>query len=388
MSKSKNKFPVGITARNKSIQIAFTYQGKECRHSLKLRPTPANIKHAERKRRQIIDEIELGKFDYAKHFPKSNIARKHTPEIPCNIYESLLLTLERKKPTCEYSTWSRYKRMVDGRLKEAFGSYKLNELTDTDITSWISTLDLTAKTVDNHLNLLRATLSYAMRKRWISENPMEFVEKAKNFKNLKPSKEKVADPFTPDEISSILSACDGTMRNLIQFAFGTGLRSSELMALKWIDIEIENKKAYIRRARVDNITKDRTKTINSKRELKLTSLAINSLENQREISYEDSEYVFFNPTTKNPWRHSSDILKRWRQILKKANVRYRYAYQTRHTFASLALSMGENELFVSSQMGHVDVTMVRRNYGSWIPEANPNSGSKIDSALLAIKKPK
>ena len=40
------------------------------------------------------------------------------------------------------------------------------------------------------------------------------------------------DPFTPEEVGLILHTAEGTFRNLIQFAFWTGLRTSELIALE------------------------------------------------------------------------------------------------------------------------------------------------------------
>ncbi len=51
-------------------------------------------------------------------------------------------------------------------------------------------------------------------------------------KNLKIETRK-ADPFTLEEIGKILDIAQGQMRNLIQFAVWTGLRTSELIALEW-----------------------------------------------------------------------------------------------------------------------------------------------------------
>lgn len=58
-------------------------------------------------------------------------------------------------------------------------------------------------------------------------------------------------------------------------------------------------------------------------------------------------------------------------------MRYRYPYQLRHTFASWALSSGENPLWVARQMGHKDVSMVLRVYGRYIPEMDPLAGTRM-----------
>ncbi len=49
-------------------------------------------------------------------------------------------------------------------------------------------------------------------------------------------------------------------------------------------------------------------------------------------------------------------------------------YQTRHTYASMMLSQGENIMWMSKQLGHVDVEMVMKTYGRWIPDHSLHSG--------------
>lgn len=79
--------------------------------------------------------------------------------------------------------------------------------------------------------------------------------------------------------------------------------------------------------------------------------------------------VFHNPHTGRPWATDKQIrVHCWAYILKAAGVRYRNPYQCRHTYASMLLSRGENELWVAGQMGHKGVEMVRRHYGRWIPK--------------------
>jgi integrase len=52
------------------------------------------------------------------------------------------------------------------------------------------------------------------------------------------------DPFTLDEIEQILKSCSLQIRALIQFAFWTGLRTSELIALEWRDVSLKDKTAW------------------------------------------------------------------------------------------------------------------------------------------------
>ena len=85
-----------------------------------------------------------------------------------------------------------------------------------------------------------------------------------------------------------------------------------------------------------------------------------------------------NPRTNKPWIGDAQIRKTaWQPALKRAGVRYRYLYQTRHTFASTLLSSGENPIWVAAMMGHKDWTMIARVYGRWIPSLTQDAGQKV-----------
>lgn len=83
--------------------------------------------------------------------------------------------------------------------------------------------------------------------------------------------------------------------------------------------------------------------------------------------------------------HDGPIRKTvWQPALKRAQVRYRYPYQTRHTFPSALLSAGENPVWVASMMGHKDWAMTIKVYDRCIPSIAPDAGLK-GAALWADK---
>lgn len=163
----------------------------------------------------------------------------------------------------------------------------------------------------------------------IDHNPMARI------RSLKSTSDRDPDPFTPDEVSRILAACDGPMRNLLQFAFATGLRRTELLGLRWCDIDLDSGTAYIHRSVIKGHEEERTKTRSGRREMTLLPMAMSALQQQAQYSYLTGERVFMEPLSCQPWQSSKQLARRWTRILRLAKVRYRNPYQTRHTYASM-----------------------------------------------------
>lgn len=112
----------------------------------------------------------------------------------------------------------------------------------------------------------------------------------------------------------------------------------------------------VRQAQVLRRTKS-TKTKAGIREVILLPPAIDALLEQKKYSLGSGKHVFLDAVNNAPWVDSKQLGQRWRVLFKKINnlklpVRYRKPYNTRHTYASMLLSRGENEWWVATQMGH------------------------------------
>lgn len=62
--------------------------------------------------------------------------------------------------------------------------------------------------------------------------------------------------------------------------------------------------------------------------------------------------------------------------LRKAGIRYRNPYQTRHTFATRLISRGVNLFWLAAQMGHKGPEMLFRHYGRYLKEYAGNTERK------------
>ena len=350
----------GIRARGDSLIIDFNYMGHRCRETIKARPTKTALKEASRKREAILYEISMGCFDYAKHFPSSKNALKFARNKGSliTVEKALLDWLQNARKHCQPSTIRGYSSCIYYHLIPTFGHLNLSEISVHHIRDWVSELNISNKRINNILGPLRQTLKEAVYDDLIQRNPLD------RFRYLSVQKQE-PEPFTPLEIEAILSQLQGQEKNLIQFAFWSGLRTSELIGLRWQDVDFDNEKIHVRIAVVRGKSKS-TKTAAGQRSVELQVEAYKALKNQRSMN-QDSEIVFLDPQTLNPWKGDHIIRKRvWIPALKAAQVKYRKPYQTRHTFASMLLSSGRNPLWVAQQMGHKDWGMIRQVYGRWM----------------------
>jgi integrase len=368
----------GVRAASKStIEIDFYYRGERCRERIKLQPTPANLRRAARHRSAILDAIERHTFDYAVTFPDSRKADKYAslPGQTMTLKKYLDQWLKNAKSHVSSSTWDGYRKIVNNQLIPAFGDLKLTDLKRRHIKDWGASLTVSNKRMANILSPLRIALNEAVEDELIEINPLYGWQYKK--KEAPKTMDEI-DPFSPDEIQAILSKLTGQAANLIQFAFWTGLRPSEYIALNWDDIDFKRGVVIINKAITQAArTPEATKTASGTREVKLLPPALASITSQKAFTWLNGEEIFQNPRTEERWTGDQPIRKTlWAHALKRAGVRYRRPYQTRHTYASMMLSAGESPLWVAKQMGHGDWTMIARVYGKWIPEADLEAGNK------------
>jgi len=369
--------PRGITIREhasvRSIQIEFAYRGVRCRESLRLEPTAANIKYADGLRVEIARKIADGVFVYTDYFPDSPKAVQfgHAP-VKKTVGELLRDQLKGyEKATANGqmspSTLNGYRKVIEGKLLPKFDRLLLKDLTPAMLREWIGGLGITAKSSRNIITPLRSTLDDALNDELIPYNPLDKIALKKLLTRTSIKSTYEVDPFDEAEKDAILAATNGQKRNLFQFAFWSGLRTSELIALEWGDIDWIHGTVRVQRAVVVRVEKG-TKTEAGTRDVMLLPLAKEALIAQKEFTLLEGKRIFHNPKRGKPWETDSQIRRTsWIPTLKKAGVRYRNPYQTRHTYASTLLSANENPWWVAKQMGHVDVEMIFRHYGRWIP---------------------
>lgn len=368
--------------RTETIRLDFIYRGQRCRETLKLAHTTKNIAYAIRRRGEILNAIERGTFRYSAFFPDSPKVKMFEPKAEQkNGYFTLTVGqliqeyLEIAKRNLQLSSFNCYQDVADKHLLPKWGATLATELTARDLRKWIMSLTVKRKTIQLILTPLRNAIELAVVDEIIESSPFDSIKLGKILSREQMSSDFVADPFDIEEIDAILAACEREQeRNMFRFAFASGLRSSEYIGMHWGAVNFVKHVFSVQGAFVDGEMKEKAKTIKGLRDVDMRNAAHEALIAQQQHTKLAGKLVFVHPISGEQWTGDKQIRERWRRILLIAGVRYRNPYQTRHTFASSLLMLGANPLYVATQLGHADTTMVTRTYGKWI-------GKGLDQAM-------
>ncbi len=92
-------------------------------------------------------------------------------------------------------------------------------------------------------------------------------------------------------------------------------------------------------------------------------------------------FAFLLHNAQKPYYSVSSSSARYHASVKRAGIRRRNPYHTRHTFACWLLSAGANPSFIANQMGHENAQMVYEIYSAWIEELNGEQVKMLNAKL-------
>ncbi|ANT42666.1 integrase [Helicobacter phage Pt21299RU] len=207
-------------------------------------------------------------------------------------------------------------------------------------------------------SLLKSFLEFCEQEGYTDKTPYFKI----TMKNAKEG-EKI-DPFSLNEVKAILNSIpDLRLKAFLTVAFLTGLRTGEQLALMWEDIDFTDKTITINKSlnELGQITTPKNKP--SVREVDLLEPVEKILKELKESEPEGKKFIFISMP-----KRSTMFQRAFRALLRALNLKDRKLYTTRHTFASLMLSQGEEAMWVSKTLGHKDLNTTYKTYSHYIPK--------------------
>lgn len=414
---SNTSYPTGVENHGGKLRIWFLYNGKRVRENLGVPDTAKNRKIAGELRSSVCFAIRMGNFNYAERFPNSpNLERFGEENKEITVKELTDRWTELKRLEISANTMSRYESIIKNMLPR-IGQNKLASAVTAEDLLFVRKELMTgfhvmkkdhrskikgrkSSTVNNYMTLMAEIFQFATTNGYTRENPFSGINRLKKAKGE-------PDPLTTGEFIRFIEACGHQqMKNLWTLAVYTGMRHGELCALSWEDIDLKAGTLTVRRnlTQTDEFTLPKTEA-GTDRVIYLIQPAIDALKNQAQMTRLGRQYEIdvklreygrsvihpctfvFSPQcvksgTRTGYHYAvNSINKIWAPIIKRAGIRYRNAYQSRHTYACWSLSAGANPNFIATQMGHADAQMVYKVYGKWMSEKSAEQVSLLNNAL-------
>jgi integrase len=221
----------------------------------------------------------------------------------------------------------------------------------------------------NALTALRRVFDHAVDEELVSENPASALRVRRIQRDREP------DPYSVEERNAILrwvaAHADGAQRLAVEIAFGTGMRTGEILALQARDWDGERLRVIRSRVRGEIVP---TKTSEVRRVLvdrRLRALLDDAV---RDVT---GEAWLLTTSTGAPYLYPGKAFRGYRAAVDALELRKRTGpYPWRHTYASIALvTPGVSLKWVANQLGH-SVSMLEKVYARWIE-------SDADAAQMA-----
>ncbi|CAG36741.1 Arm DNA-binding domain-containing protein [Desulfotalea psychrophila] len=385
-----------LYVRHNRIWFDFRYMGERVRESSGLVDTRENRQILRRQLDLIMAEIDNGVFSFGKRFPRSRrrafFAELEGREVTTHPSELLFgdYVLQWFADMGSGMTENQirdYQSALQRHVLPYFRDLNFAEITSARMRKFIATMKgkrseqgqpLSAKRIRNVIIPLRVIIEDCVDEyAWL-----DFPDPFTRCKLPRPRKFRV-QPFSFEEWQVFITHISPWYRPYFEFAVQTGLRPSEQVALKWVAIDHEY--IHIELSRVRGREKEDLKTHESRRRLLLRPGLRRILLRQRKLTAGiNSPYVFVN---KDRLPISQDKLRSvvWVEAFAGLELQYRRMYETRHTFASWALALGETPEWVAKTLGHVDTSMVYRTYGRYIPNLKSLDGFSVEKQFSGTR---
>lgn len=235
---------------------------------------------------------------------------------------------------------------------------------------------LSNKTMNNILGFMYSFFQYGVKNKWISENPIIYVNKL-------PKTSKVIKFLTEKEIQEFISV-------IKQFpieryaplltALYTGMRISELIALEWSDIDLENCTILVNKQFYRGKLTT-TKTLSSIRRVSVPDIVIETLLQLRKQAKVLSPIVFCGNT--GQYINTTKFVENWFKKAVRAIGKPDFNFHAlRHTYATLLLSKSVSLKFVQEQLGHSTAQTTLNVYSHVLPSVNKKAMNILNSLKL------
>lgn len=297
------------------------------------------------------------------------------------------------KPSLSPRTLQLYSYICRVHIIPAIGKITLTELKPQQLQKLYAaklSSGLSARTVQICHVAIHKALKNAVRTNLINRNVADAVDKPK-------IQRPEMHPMTEGDLSQFLYAAkQGNYHALFYTYLFTGMRRSELLAVRWSDIDSVGMQISVSRTMqylngVENhITFKEPKSKKSRRLIALSPSTVFVLEEHRKVQQKMRESLQIPPITENDlvfshWDGSplppDSITRAWGKLVKKCGLKGIRLHDARHTHATIMLKQGVHPKIVQERLGHSTISTTLDTYSHVAPGLQQAAAKGFDDIL-------
>jgi integrase len=256
-----------------------------------------------------------------------------------------------------HATRTVYQEFLRRWIRPNWGKVNVRSVRTIAVEHWLRRLQradgspLADTTKAKIRSLFSVLFNHAIRYEWLDQgrNPITLVRQSAKRK-------RTPEVLEPCEIQNLLLELKSCFRLMVMLDVTTGLRRSELFALKWRDVDFSNLRLDVLRSIYLRQLGD-CKTEASRKPVPLDERVAADLWVWKETSRyrQPDDWIFASPRTqgKYPFWPDAVLQKVVRPAALRAGINKRIGWHTfRHTFSTLLIGNGENVKVVQELMRH------------------------------------
>ncbi len=249
---------------------------------------------------------------------------------------------------CRLNTQTNYRSLFKNHIRPHWGMELVRNVKTMAVEDWLEAYPYSRQVKSHVRNLMHTLFQAAIRWEMADRNPVDLVRQS--GKRLK-----VPRTLNPPEFRALLEQLAEPYRAMVTTATCLGLRVSELLGLKWGDIDFESLTVKIQRSVVEGHVYP-TKTEASEGVLPLAPELARSLQAHRVTSVykSDSDFVFAGELGKPRWKDCilADYIK---PAAARAKVGPLGWHTFRHTYSTLLHSLGTTPAVQKELLRHANI---------------------------------
>ena len=297
------------------------------------------------------------------------------------------------RPNLSPRTAEGYEHIIQRYLIPALGNITLTGLKPEHLQHYQSerlSSRLSAQTARHHYMTLHKALQIAIEWGLLARNPLDAV---------RPPRVQVIEMQTWDEneIATFLDSARSTPYfALFHTALFTGMRRSELLGLRWCDLDLLLCRIYVTRSlhvlRGGQVIIRQPKTAKGKRMIDLSPLSTSVLREYREKqvldrimlggSLKDDDLVFSNPEGKPLLPNT--VTHAWNKLVRRIGIKPIRLHDARHSHASIMLKQGTHPKIVQERLGHASIQVTLDTYSHVTPSPQEAAATRFDEAFTTM----